>query len=245
MHRKSHTLNSPNSERQDDPTAIAPWNPLWEEIFKNKEWGKYPPEHVVRFAAGNFYRVPDRSRVRLLEIGCGPGANLWFLAREGFSVAGIDGSATAIQRAQERMAREGLSADLRVGDFSTLGWPDASFDGAIENVSLYCNPWASIVKALAEVHRVLKPGAPFLSSFFSERTWGYGRGTMVEPDGFAEVTEGPLSGAGFCLFLRIERVEELFQHFDNICVERISRTAECERRFVEQLVITCRKPALY
>jgi tRNA G46 methylase TrmB len=51
-----------------------------------QEWGKYPPEHVIRFVARNFYRVPDRKYVHLLEVGCGPGANVWFMAREGFAV---------------------------------------------------------------------------------------------------------------------------------------------------------------
>ena len=53
----------------------------WEEIFRSREWGKYPPEHLVRFIAGNFYGVPNRGAVGLLEIGCGPGANAWFMAR--------------------------------------------------------------------------------------------------------------------------------------------------------------------
>jgi hypothetical protein len=52
------------------------WDPLWEQIFNTREWGKYPPEHAVRFVARNFYRVPYRKQVRLLEVGCGPGANL-------------------------------------------------------------------------------------------------------------------------------------------------------------------------
>ncbi len=64
----------------------ATWDPVWEEIFRRKEWGKYPPEHVIRFVARNFYRVADRASIRLLEIGCGPGANIWFMTREGFTV---------------------------------------------------------------------------------------------------------------------------------------------------------------
>jgi len=224
-------------------TEIGSWDPVWESIFRNKEWGKYPPEHVVRFVARTFADAADRGKVRLLEIGCGPGANVWFIAREGFSVCGIDGSPTAVDRAKKRLASEGLTADLRVGDFGQLPWPDSAFDGVIENVSLYCNPQAAIERALSEVHRVLRPGAPFLSSFFSDRTWGYGTGNMVEPDGFMDLREGPLAGAGFCLFLNRDRVSELFRAFTDLAVERISRTLNGERHLVEQLVITCRKAA--
>jgi SAM-dependent methyltransferase len=217
------------------------WDPVWEEIFKRREWGKYPPEHLVRFIALNFGRAADRGSVRLLEIGCGPGANVWFMAREGFAVSGIDGSATAIQKASQRLAREGLSADLRVGDFAELPWPDGHFDGVVEIVSLYANPWNSIRRALREVHRVLKSGALFLSSFFTDRTWGYGQGNMIETDGFINLREGPLAGAGFCLFLKRARVADLFGDFAEINIERVSHTVDGEQHLIEQFVITCRR----
>jgi hypothetical protein len=54
----------------EDPVTPG-WDPVWEQIFSSREWGKYPPEHVVRFVDRNSYRVPDRKQVRLLEVGCG------------------------------------------------------------------------------------------------------------------------------------------------------------------------------
>jgi ubiquinone/menaquinone biosynthesis C-methylase UbiE len=165
------------------------------------------------------------------------------MAKEGFTVSGIDGSRTAIDHAEQRLINEGLKADLRVGDFTQLPWPDAAFDGVVENVSLYCNPIAAIERALDEVHRILRPGAPFLSSFFSDRTWGYGKGEMIERDGFINLSEGPLAQAGFCFFLSRERVSEIFHKFVDLNVERISRTLNHEQHLVEQLIITCRKRA--
>jgi SAM-dependent methyltransferase len=225
-----------------DQNCETTWDPVWEKIFQERDWGKYPPEHVIRFVARNFSGTVARSEVRLLEIGCGPGANLWFMAREGFSVSGIDGSSTAIQRCRERLAAEGLSADLQVGDFARLPWPDHSFDAVVENVSLGANPWTAIQRALQEVLRVLKPGAPFLSSFFTERTWGYGQGNMIESDGFVNLSEGPLAGKGFCLFLTRAKVPALFNDFSGTNVERISYTLDGEQHLIEQFVITCRKP---
>jgi 2-polyprenyl-3-methyl-5-hydroxy-6-metoxy-1,4-benzoquinol methylase len=73
------------------------WNSGWDDIFRKHEWGKYPSENLVRYVGRNFYTVKDRSAITILEVGCGTGANLWYLAREGFSVYGIDGSNVAIE----------------------------------------------------------------------------------------------------------------------------------------------------
>jgi ubiquinone/menaquinone biosynthesis C-methylase UbiE len=224
-----------------DP-AITSNHAAWEELFRAKEWGKYPQEHVVRGIARNFYSATNRGAIKLLEIGCGPGANIWFMAREGFSVAGIDGSPTAIGLATARLASESLAADLRVGDFTNLPWPDSSFDGILENVSLYANPWTAIQQALGEVRRVLKPRGVFLCSFFTEKTWGYGTGTMAEPDGFVDIPEGPMAGTGFALYLNRKRLDELLKDFTSVHVERVSWTMGGEQHLVEQFVIECRNP---
>jgi SAM-dependent methyltransferase len=226
--------------------AVSSWDPVWDEIFSNRKWGRYPPEHLIRFVAGNRYRVPNRNEVHLLEIGCGPVDpgpmfGSW-LVRVSLSL-GLMAPPTAIKQANERLLREGLTADLHVGDYSSLPRTDSTFEGVVENVSLYCNRRDAVKHGLAEVRRVLKLGAPFLSSFFTDRTWGYGQGRIVEKDGFVDMTEGPLSGAGFCLFLKRARIPELFQGFDDVAVERISRTVDGEKRLIEQFVITRRKPA--
>lgn len=134
------------------------WDPAWERVFREQEWGKYPQEHVIRFVARHFRREPHKPPARLLDLGCGPGACTWFMAREGFEVAAIDGSATAILQATARLAGESLRADFRNGDYLQLPWDDGYFDGVIENVTFYCNRFESILAARDEVVRVLKPG---------------------------------------------------------------------------------------
>ena len=60
------------------------WDPIWETVYQSRAWGQYPGEDVIRFVKGHFSQVSDRAQVRLLEVGSGAGANLWFMAREGF-----------------------------------------------------------------------------------------------------------------------------------------------------------------
>ena len=82
------------------------WDPVWDDIYRTRAWGQYPGEDVIRFVQRQYGAAPDRGRVRLLEVGCGAGANLWFMAREGFVVHGVERSPTAVQLAQERLDRE-------------------------------------------------------------------------------------------------------------------------------------------
>ena len=98
------------------PPSSAEALDYWENIFASRGWGAYPPEELVRFIARNFRTVPDRSQVHVLEIGCGPGPNIWFLAREGYAAAGIDGSPTAIrQRVRGEEALSYVRRDQSIG----------------------------------------------------------------------------------------------------------------------------------
>ena len=220
------------------------WDPTWESLFVSRPWGNYPAEPVVREVMRRFGSVADRSTIRALDVGCGPGANTWFLTREGFRVCGIDGSATAITLARARLEREGLAADLRVGDFTTsLPWADASFDLAVDCAALYANPPEGIRTAVGEVHRVLKPGGVFVSLAFTDRTWGYGAGTRAEATGgFTAVTEGPLAGAGYVHFLGRAAVDDLYGIFDRRLVERTLYTLEGMQRVIELWVVVGQRP---
>ncbi|MCR6582403.1 class I SAM-dependent methyltransferase, partial [Campylobacter insulaenigrae] len=105
----------------------------WEQIFSKKEWGKYPSESIIRFIARNFYNVQDRSKINILELGFGTGSNLWFCAKEGFSVSGIEWSKTGAQRFEARMKDENLSDKIKqieIGDYIDKldNFEDESFD---------------------------------------------------------------------------------------------------------------------
>ena len=218
------------------------WDPAWEEIFRSREWGRYPNEHLVRFVARNFYSAPDRSQIRLLDLGCGQGSNTWFMARERFSVSGIDGSQTAVTAARDRLQAERLNADLRVGDYLDLPWEDDSFDAVVDIASLYANRAENLKRALHEVRRVLRPGGLVFSISFSKNTWGYGQGLELEPDGYTDIPEGPMVGSGFSLYLDERRLREFFSEFEDLTIDKASWTVEGMKHVVEEWLVSCRKP---
>ena len=149
------------------------WDETWEDIFKSQAWGKYPGEDIVRFVARNFYKYEDRNAVQLLEVGCGPGANIWFMAREGFNVTGIDGSKTAIAHAKARLEHEvpDWQGRLDVGDMIKLPYCDKQFDGVLDIEASSTNSFANTQKIYQEAARVLKPHGLLYIKTFATGTW--------------------------------------------------------------------------
>ncbi|MFD1903625.1 methyltransferase domain-containing protein [Paenibacillus rhizoplanae] len=61
--------------------------------------------------------------------------------RRFFSVYGIDGSKTAVEKAKSRLNSEipGWSGELLIGDIISLPYNDASFDAVIDNEAIATN----------------------------------------------------------------------------------------------------------
>lgn len=220
------------------------WDSVWEEIFQSRDWGKYPSEDLIRFVARNFYRVDDRAAVRLLEVGCGPGANLWYLAREGFSFVGIDGSETAITQAEKRLDAEcpdwRARGELRVGDIVNLPFSDASFDAVIDNEAISCNDFDASCKMYAEISRVLKLGGCMYSRTFAEGSWGDGNGESLG-HGAWHCNEGPLTGKGLCRFTAEKDIAVLTQSMQLQNVELLRWTADNQQHEIREWLITAVK----
>lgn len=217
------------------------WDPIWERIFSTRPWGRYPPEELVRFVARNYGAAPNRSLIRILDLGCGPGACSWYLAREEYSTYGIDASPTAIRLASERLEKEGLHAEFHLGDMATLPWPDKYFDAAIDIESISANTVLVSRGILAEAWRVLKPGGRLFSISFKAGSWGDGTGRQVEEHVFEDIPEGPCAGMGRIRFSPEQQIRELYSHFGELALEYTIRSMDQMGHAVAQWVITCRK----
>ena len=217
------------------------WPQVWDDLFAGQEWGKYPPEHVIRFVARRWRSQPQRRDVRLLDLGCGPGACTWFMAREGYSVSGIDGSANALGITRKRLAEEGLEAELHCGDYSELPWPDNTFDGVIDNATLCCNPFRAVLRVRDEILRVLKPGGHFQSANFTDRSWGFGLGRKITENEYEDIPEGPHLNRGYTLFMSRAQVDEFLAPFTDRRIELLSYTCEQMTKLVELWLMEVRK----
>jgi SAM-dependent methyltransferase len=115
---------------------------------------------VKRIAADIAAVAPAGAQV--LEVGCGPGHLSIRLARHhGLEVTGLDLDPAMITRARANTHRPETGDQRRpvflVGDVAALAFPDGSFDLVVSTLSMH--HWADPAAGLAEIGRVLRPGA--------------------------------------------------------------------------------------
>ena len=123
----------------------------------DKTTRKDMPE-FVSLAARIAAIVPPAGKV--LEIAPGPGFLSIELARRGLQVEAFDISKTFVDIASKNAHQAGVNAQFQLGNAAALPIPDASVDFVVCRAAF--KNFSEPVKALREMHRVLKPGATAL-----------------------------------------------------------------------------------
>ena len=96
---------------------------------------------------------------RVLDLGCGTGLQTVLLARRCSSIVGIDVMPEAIKEAKERALRCGVAGRT---DFRAIPVEQAGLESAsIDRIYSFCvlEHIANLDRVLAELYRVMKPGA--------------------------------------------------------------------------------------
>jgi SAM-dependent methyltransferase len=112
-------------------------------------------ELLTRFAS------EVRERGDVYDLGCGPGQTTAFLHGCGVSVRGLDISAELLREARQR--HPGIQFEQ--GDMLALPLADNSLAGVIAFYAIVHLSPAGLRRALAEMHRVLRPGGRLLLAF--------------------------------------------------------------------------------
>jgi len=209
------------------------FDPVWErEIYAcGRHLNRYPFDIVVSFVYRYRPREKPHGETTILEVGCGAANNLWFAAREGFRVSGVDASESAIAFARRRFAEDGLAADLRVGDFTALPFQDEVFDLVIDRGALTCCGYSDALRAISEIRRVLRTGGRFLFNPYSDRHSSRIAG-RPGPDGLTlDISGGTLAGVGQLCFWRREQLDEACApgwevlSLQHLCVEELTEAS--------------------
>ncbi|HYA54582.1 MAG TPA: class I SAM-dependent methyltransferase [Thermoplasmata archaeon] len=106
-----------------------------------------------------------RKGTSVLDVGCGAGSNLLYLARNGFEAHGVDLSPGAVEAARRRAVDDRLTIDAREGDVLDLPFPDGTFDALVDNGCFHTIPLLRRHRYLSETERVLRAGGRFVLSW--------------------------------------------------------------------------------
>jgi tellurite methyltransferase len=179
-----------------NPNERAGWDHLFQkEVFPPRYQTLAPPnESVVEWA--------DSVSVGglVLDVGCGVGRHVIYLGGRSFRMAGMDISPSGVQRSRDACAERQIDFDGRVADMTSLPWADATFDAALSTATVCHHLRADIMKTMAEVRRVLRPGGVFLVDFLHKDTLSYQRAreqaaagelSEVEPNTFVDDSPEP------------------------------------------------------
>ncbi|TKX34362.1 class I SAM-dependent methyltransferase [Campylobacter taeniopygiae] len=124
----------------------------WHEMHSQKRHQpRYPGSDLVAFVLKNF-----KKNDQILDLGCGGGRHVKFLAENDFIAYGVDYSANGIKATQELLDLYKLKAELKIASVDNIPYEDEKFEGVICYGVLYYNSKEVIEKAAKEIYRVLK-----------------------------------------------------------------------------------------
>lgn len=222
----------------------------YEDSYRSEGFGaqrRYPNEELCRFIGRNFSKMPkeDRKDIRVLEVGCGSGANMWMLAREGLDAHGLDLSEESLKLCQQMLDMYNVKADLQSGDMMDLPYETSSFDVIVDIFSSNCLNEEDHKQFIAEVARVLKPGGLFFSytpSKASDAFINYAPAQLIDESTLDGVkrTDSPYVGNlyPFRFTTNAEYSAVLdSEGFELISNERIGRTYRKGEEYFEYIVI--------
>lgn len=128
-----------------------PCGGMWKSYREFMEW--------VQLTEPYIFRILDQynwNGKRVIEIGCGQGATLNYLARYGAKIYGLDMSAQSIRRARSGLSELGYlpCTALVQADAEQLPFPDATFDMALSIGVLHHT--VDTAAGVREIYRLLK-----------------------------------------------------------------------------------------
>jgi SAM-dependent methyltransferase len=185
----------------------------WEDRYREGgHMSQWPWSDLVSYV----YRHarPRSNSFRVLELGCGAGANIPFFQALGVRYCAIEGSGSIVAKLHDRFPE--FKSDIVEGDF-TKDFPfSGNFDLVVDRASLTCNTTRSIQTCLDQVYDRLAPQGMFLGiDWYATEHSEFARGVQAE-DSFTRTnyTDGQFTGVGRVHFADLAHLQELFGRFD-------------------------------
>jgi SAM-dependent methyltransferase len=185
----------------------------WENQYKhNAHLSIWPWSDLVSLVVRHLRNITPKTRV--LELGCGAGANIPFFKKLGVEYYAVEGSETIVRRLGERFPE--LERNLVVGDFTKSIPFGGRFDLIFDRGSLTANSSRSIRQCLEMVHGLINAEGMYIGvDWYSTASSDYHIGKPVH-DKFTKqgYDAGPLANIGPTHFASKDHLLELLKNFE-------------------------------
>jgi SAM-dependent methyltransferase len=163
--------------------------------------------------------VRDPCGLSVLELGCGPGANIPLFRSLGCIYYAIEGSDTIVDRLRVRFPE--LAARIEVGDFTKGGPWRNDFDLVVDRAAVTCNSTEDIESSISFVWDALKPGGYFIGvDWYSTRHADFATGSPTQdPLTRKDFKSGEFASIGRVHFSDEPYLRELFASFELVALE--------------------------
>jgi SAM-dependent methyltransferase len=213
----------------------------WERLYTHARFRlRYPSESVVRFLAKGFPEEA-RSSAKVLDIGLGSGRHVKLLCDLGFRAFGVDLSTEGLRHCRDWLAGADQNAELYQASMFKLPLPDGSMDATISFGVFYYADAAGMRRAIAEMHRVLRPSGLAFVYTRTDADYRYGKGICLEPHTFRLEIDDTSERGCVMHFLREGDVADMFRAFSEVRFEKTETTFADRKAVNSDWLIEVRK----
>jgi SAM-dependent methyltransferase len=212
----------------------------WDYLYSKGVQGKHPSEMLIRFINANL--IGANKKYKVLDLGCGTGRHLVYLAKNKFEVFGIDGSDKAISISKEWLRQEKLNASIKVGSILDASLYEKNLDVVIDISSMQHNLIEEIRAIVDIAYESLSKGGYFFSISKNPFDSLFQTGELVEGNTyqFLDSTE-KVNAPVIITFLDLAHLQDIFSKFSELAVEKEEWTFDGMKKIVSHWVIRARK----
>jgi ubiquinone/menaquinone biosynthesis C-methylase UbiE len=135
----------------------------WNAIFKKEGKVFLKPQEDMPELVRLFRK---RGVKKVLDLGCGSGRHVVYLAKNGFDVYGLDVAPVGLKITKDWLKQEKLKANLKLGSFfKKLPYKDNFFGAIVAVQAISHGRIENIRKVIKEMERVLKPNGLLFITF--------------------------------------------------------------------------------
>ncbi|MFY9307889.1 MAG: class I SAM-dependent methyltransferase [Bacteroidia bacterium] len=223
----------------------------WEESYQKKDnFLFYPHEEIIRFFAKHISqrtglttfkkKHSNEGLPKVLDLGCGIGRHVIFSHEMQTEAYGVDLSESAISFAIDWAEKEGIQdARKRIiqSDITQMPFQNDFFDFVVSHGVLDSMSANICQKAIADTHRVMKPGGYFYCDLIS------GDDSAHNPDfSGEEIVQTEHEKNTIQLYFNRKTINDFFSpYFDIVEIALIRRTNSLNNQFISRYHIVLKK----